>query len=422
MRITVIGINYAPEVTGIAPYTTGFAEGMARAGHDVFVLTAPPHYPEWRIAPGYKHARTPEDINGVQVRRVRLGVPVKSGARGRLLLEAGFAQAVARAHWRRPDLIVTVSPTLLSAAAVIARARMMRVPCGVVVQDLYGKGVVETGALNGPLAKSAARFEGAVLNGATGVAVIHDRFVDTVAALGVDRSKIDVVRNWTHIASTEEAPGIDIRAHFGWRPDEILAIHAGNMGVKQGLDNVIEAARLASRDGEGTSRVRFVLIGDGNQRAFLEERARDVGSVEFIDPLPDREFRRVLSAADVLLVNEKPGVGEMAVPSKLTSYFASGRPVVAATDAGSGAAQEIEGSGAGKLVPSGDPPALLSAVREVGSDKQRAARLGANGQKYAATTLSADEAIAHYANWCHAIAARGPVVRTPSRPLDPVAP
>lgn len=406
MKITVVGINYAPEVTGIAPYTTGLAEGMARAGHDVSVLTAPPHYPEWRIAAGYEKGRKPEEINGVHVRRVRLGVPVRSGARGRLLLEAGFAQAVLRARWRRPDLIITVSPTLLSAAAVIARARMMRVPCGVIVQDLYGRGVVETGAMSGPLAKAAARFEGTALNSATGVAVIHDRFVDNVEALGVDRSKVEVIRNWTHIgAHIEPTDTGDVRAAYGWHPDEILAVHTGNMGVKQGLDNVVEAARLADARESGRP-VRFVLVGDGNQRAHLEESARNVSRIEFVDPLPHDEFRRVLSAADVLLVNEKPGVGEMAVPSKLTSYFISGRPVVAATDANSGAAYEVTASGAGRLVPSGDPEELLSAVVEIGNDPATASRLAANGRAYATSTLSAAKAIEHYDAWCHTLVAR----------------
>ncbi|WP_235734314.1 glycosyltransferase family 4 protein [Mycolicibacterium austroafricanum] len=400
-----MGINYAPEVTGIAPYTTGFVEGMVRAGHDVFVLTAPPHYPEWRISPGYEHVRQAEEINGALVRRVRLGAPVRPGARGRLMLEAGFAQGVVRARWRRPDLVVTVSPTLLSAAAVIARARLTGVPCGVVVQDLYGKGVVETGAMSGPLAKAAARFEGTALNGANGVAVIHERFVDNVVALGVDRSKVEVIRNWTHIApEVEVAPAADIRASLGWQPNEIVAVHTGNMGVKQGLDNVIEAAKLASA--AGGPRVRFVLVGDGNQRARLQERARNVAQVEFVDPLPESEFRRVLSAADVLLVNEKPGVGEMAVPSKLTSYFVSGRPVVAATDPSSGAAHEINASGAGHLVAAGDPAALLSAVITVGSDSEAAARLAANGRTYALSTLSAAKAVDHYDEWCQSLVAR----------------
>lgn len=407
MRITVIGINYAPEVTGIAPYTTGFAEGMAAAGHDVYVVTAPPHYPEWRIAAGYeKNSAATTLINGVRVRRVKVRVPATPSPRGRVLLEASFAQAAVRAPWQHPDLVVIVSPTLLSAAAALAKARMMRVPCGVIVQDLYSRGVVETGALKGPLAGVAARFEGAVLGAANGVSVIHDRFVDNVVNLGVDRAKISVVRNWTHIAQEANVgSSADLRASYGWKPDEIIALHSGNMGVKQGLENVIEAAKLEGEIGNSADSVRFVLVGDGNQRRVLEEQALGVPNLDILEPLPEDQFRSVLNAADVLLVNEKPGVGEMAVPSKLTSYFISGKPVVAATDASSGAAHEIELSGGGVLVPPGDPAALLRAVRTIGRDNATAERLGASGRDFAVNTLSSATAVERYESWCRSLVA-----------------
>ena len=407
MRITVVGINYAPEVTGIAPYTTGFAEGMARAGHQVNVVTALPHYPEWRVTPGYERAYgAPTRINNVRIRRVKLHVPANPSPRGRVLLEASFAQAAVRVSWDRPDLVVAVSPTLLSTAAVLARARFMRVPSGVIVQDLYSSGVVETGAMSGRLARVAARFEGAVLGSATGVSVIHDRFVGNVVGLGVDRSATNVVRNWTHIAEqVDDQPVADVRAAYGWKCDEIVAIHTGNMGVKQGLENVIAAGKLESENDERGAKVRFVLVGDGNQRKSLEQLARDVRQVEILDPVPENEFRQLLAAADVLLVNEKPGVGEMAVPSKLTSYFVSGRPVVAATDLNSGTAHEIELSGGGRRVPPGDPAALLNAIRDIGADKQAAGRLGAMGRRFATSTLDAEIAMGRYEDWCRSLVA-----------------
>ena len=101
------------------------------------------------------------------------------------------------------------------------------------------------------------------------------------------------------------------------------------MGVKQGLENVVEAARLA--DSQLDNRVNFILMGDGNQRSALEIRAKGIRSLQFLDPVPDEQFQSMLADSDVLLVNERPGVEEMSVPSKLTSYFSAGVPVLAAT-------------------------------------------------------------------------------------------
>ena len=105
--------------------------------------------------------------------------------------------------------------------------------------------------------------------------------------------------------------------------------------------------------------IRFVLMGDGNQRRLLQQSAKGVQRIEFKEPLDAEDYRQVLACADVLLVNERPGVGEMAVPSKLTSYFSAGRPVLAATDADGVTAGEIRDAGAGVVVPAGDPAALL---------------------------------------------------------------
>ena len=157
VKITIVGINYFPEVTGIAPYTTGMAEGLAAYGHEVNVVTGLPHYPEWRVYDGYRSQRSyREIINGVTVDRLRHYVPEKPSPRDRIRMEASFARAALAAGFERPSVVIAVSPALLSTAGVVAAARLKKVPVGVVVQDLYGKGVVETGAMGGKTADLAA--------------------------------------------------------------------------------------------------------------------------------------------------------------------------------------------------------------------------------------------------------------------------
>lgn len=411
MRVTIIGINYAPEVTGIAPYTTGIAEGLAERGHDVTVITGLPHYPQWRVAEEYRGVgRCTEVVRGVTVHRVGHYVPDEQSTMGRIRMEASFGSAVARHKWDDPDVVITVSPALLSAAPVVARARLSKTPVGVIVQDVYSKGVVETGAVGGRSAAATARLESAVLRSATGVAVIHPRFADSLAEIGVHSADLAVIRNWTHIddAAAAGAPSA-VREKYGWQPNETIVMHTGNMGVKQGLENVVAAGKLAG-DAEADDRdIRFVLIGDGNQRRMLDAVARDAEAVQLIDPLPDGEFRAALAAADILLVNERPGVGEMAVPSKLTSYFAAARPIIAATEPTSGSAEELRASGAGLVIAPGDPEALVESVRQLAGDEQTRRRFGSCGARYARERLGAANAVAQYEKWVSDLAspARG---------------
>ncbi|MED5812398.1 WcaI family glycosyltransferase [Mycolicibacterium sp. 050232] len=409
MRVTIIGINYAPEVTGIAPYTTGIAEGLAERGHDVTVITGLPHYPQWRVAEEYRGVkRCTEVVRGVTVHRVGHHVPAEQSALGRIRMEASFGSAAATHKWDDPDVVITVSPALLSAAQAVLRARLSRIPVGVVVQDVYSKGVVETGVAGGRSAVAAARLESTVLRLATGVAVIHPRFVDSLAEIGVNGDDLAVIRNWTHIEGAAPASGsAAVREKYGWRAGETIVMHTGNMGVKQGLENVVAAGKLV--DGTQAGDIRFVLIGDGNQRRMLDDVARDAVAVQLIDPLPDDEFRAALAAADILLVNERPGVGEMAVPSKLTSYFVAAKPILAATEPTSGTAEELRASGAGLVIPAGDPEALVESVRHLAADEQSRQRFGSCGAQYARERLGAANAVAQYEKWVGdlASAARG---------------
>jgi colanic acid biosynthesis glycosyl transferase WcaI len=95
----------------------------------------------------------------------------------------------------------------------------------------------------------------------------------------------------------------------------------------------------------------------------------------------------------------------MAVPSKLTTYFMTGKPVVAATDQSSAAAAEIHAAEAGVVVAPGDPRALLEATLAIGSDKSAAAQYGEAGKRYSQNVLDRSAAINRFDEWCRDLAA-----------------
>ncbi|WP_307317317.1 glycosyltransferase [Microbacterium sp. SORGH_AS_0421] len=383
LRTLVFGLNFPPEATGISPYTGGLASGLAERGHLVRSVVAHPHYPAWKVDAGYGQWIRQENYSGVAVQRLRHYVPRRPSPVPRALSEVTFGLRQMLIRWGRPASIIAVSPALLSSALVRLRALAThrRTPFVVWVQDLYGLGVLETGQGGGLAARAILAVERWLLRSATTVVVIHDRFADRVHEdFGVPRERIAVVRNWSHLPPLPPVDAGAVRRAYGWADDEVIVVHAGNMGVKQGLRYVVEAGRLAKVRRE---RVRFILVGDGSQREELKEQIQDSPTTtELMAPLDNRSFGDVLQAADVLLVNELPGVAEMAVPSKLTSYFASGRPVLAATDAAGITAQEIAMAEAGITVPAGDAEAILSGAKRLASSGEESARLGANGRRY----------------------------------------
>lgn len=399
MKVLILGINYAPEPTGIAPYTTGLAKGLACRGHDVRVLTGCPHYPQWQRDTSGGSLRTDEWVDGVRVRRLNHTVPKGPSWTQRLAMEITFGLQLLTSTWGDPDVVICVTPPLLASAMAVTRARAARrgLPVGVVVHDLYGRGVTEIGATSARTASLVTRLESATLRSADGVTVIHPGFVtDLIDGLGVDPRKVREIRNWNHVKPPDPAASNAFRRRHRWSADETVVLHAGNMGHKQGLENVIAAAKLADREHRS---VRFVLLGDGNQRAALQSAAAGVTRLQFLPPVSEEDFPAALGAADVLLVNERRGVAQMAVPSKLTSYFMSGRPTLAATETSGLTAGEIVDSGAGIRVPADRPDVLLREALRLGADRELARTLGEAGVRYCAARLSSDAALDSYERW-----------------------
>lgn len=389
----MLGLNYPPEPTGISPYTGAMARGISARGDVTRVLTAHPHYPRWKISDGYGQWTRNETDRGIQLTRLLHYVPKRPSGLRRALSEMTFGARLAGAQWGRPDVIVAVSPALISTAMARARSLITHraTPFVVWVQDLYNLGLSETGQADGAIVKAMSVIEGWVLRKANRVVVIHERFAQRVHDdFGVPLERIDVIRNWTHLPPTEPVDRESARQRFGWDANETIVLHAGNMGIKQGLDNVVDAAQLAA---DVESPVRFVFLGGGSERARLIERASGNDRAIFMDSLPDDEFAAALQAADVLLVNEKPGVAEMAVPSKLTSYFSAGRPVLAATDEAGITAEELHRAAAGVVVPAGDPQALLDAALALRANPDAAKQYGENGRHFRATVLDESTAI-----------------------------
>jgi glycosyltransferase involved in cell wall biosynthesis len=238
---------------------------------------------------------------------------------------------------------------------------------------MSGKGIAAvTSAIEWRLAKGADR-----------IGVVATGFSSFLESAGVNPSHLQHLPNWCHIQRTHRPTAL-VRQRLGWAADRTIVLHAGNMGAKQALENVIDAARLAQ---SVRPDILFVLMGDGSRRRDLEVLARGAENLQFLDPQPSDAFPDVLAAADVLLVNERATVRDMSLPSKLTSYFSAGRPVVAAVRSDGTTAAEVERSGGGEVVPPGDPRALVDAVTALAEDSRRAAALGACGSKYAAEYL-----------------------------------
>ena len=388
--VLVVGINYSPETTGIAPYTTAVAEHLAASGHRTTVLTGFPHYPAWRHEPSERRIRAVESMGGVRVLRRRHYVPPSQSALRRGVYEGTFLLHGLMSRPERPDVVLGVVPSLSGGLLARLFAARAHAPYGLIVQDLMSPAAQQSGIRGGHrVARATAALERWGVARATAVAIASESFRPYLADLGVSDARIVAFPNWVHMALPSDNREL-VRAQLGWPLHTTVVLHAGNMGLKQGLEQVVAAARQAD---ETRQDVLFTLMGDGSQRSALESLAANVSSIQFLPFQPEASLPGVLGAADVLLVSERATVVDMSLPSKLTSYFAAGRPIVAAVPDQGATASEVRRSGAGLVVPVGDPGSLIGAVAHLQTDRASAEVLGHAGRNYASAALGESAAM-----------------------------
>ena len=205
-RVLIVGINYWPEPTGIAPYTTGMAEYLAEEGAKVTVLTGVPHYPGWRVPSHYRRRLVArERRHGVDVLRLWHSVPREMTAPRRAGYELTFlTHAMMRGLGEHPDHVLASTPALGGALAAASVARRVGCPFTLVVQDLVALATEQSGIKGGGrLTAATARLEGIALRAATTVAVVSNSFIPAVEAYGVASQRIALLRNWIHITPTK---------------------------------------------------------------------------------------------------------------------------------------------------------------------------------------------------------------------------
>lgn len=384
----IVGINFYPEPTGIAPYTTDLARWLSHNG-SVRVITGIPHYPWWEKALGFTDTKDQLTFPELSIHRMKHYVPKSPTNFKRLLMEVSFGIKAALRLDLNARCVILVSPGLVSSALTLLwlRWRGSRAKTVLWVQDLYTQGILEIGGKTSISLRFLQAVEGWVCRSVDKIVVAHDSFAKAIAQLnGNQESSVLTIRNWSQF---KFSPKTKVnRASFELaREDERLVVHIGNMGVKQGLENVIEAAKLADLD---SSKVRFLLVGDGNQRGKLTALAAGCKSITFLPPVDDAELVRILSHADLLLVNEKPEVKQMSVPSKLTTYFQTNIPVLVCAERESNAAQEVLRGNLGFWVNSGDARLLLDRINSI--DLRYGNILAKKAKKYSLETLSPEVA------------------------------
>lgn len=371
MRVIIWGINYAPEPTGISPYTTDLAEHLHVRGVNVQVVTGFGYYPAWQKSPEDRGQLYRTDrINGVPVHRCWQYVPKKLSTFKRVLHEAtfGVSSLLKALFLPRADVYVVISPPLGLGVVAWIVSRLKRSRYLFHVQDLQpdsaaGLGMVKAGGFL-RLMYACERF---AYKQAAGVSGISMGMMDAFAAKGVPERKTFLLPNWLRGAGKVPPQALEMtrfREAHQIPSHALLAVYSGNLGRKQGLDVLLDAAEILAGRAVLGRPVVLIVAGDGADQATLSDRLkqRPLHNLRLLPLQSAANYQIMLRAADVALVTQMPGTGQVCFPSKLLSVLSAGLPVITTADETSDLARAVREGGFGVNVPAASPEPLAAAL------------------------------------------------------------
>jgi colanic acid biosynthesis glycosyl transferase WcaI len=325
-------MNYAPEIAGVGRYTGDLSDYLSQHHVDVEIVTAVPHYPGWAVPAGFQNRFSVESSQRTRITRCPLFLRADMSGIWRLLAPLTFAiMSAPVAVWRilttRPEVVLCVEPTLFAAPIALFAAKLVGARTVLHLQDLEIDAAFAVGHLASRpwLIRLAQFFERLCLKRFDRIVTISHKMAERIKEKGVAQDRLFVVRNWVDLERIKPA-GISVsyRDELNLPRSAFVVLYSGNLGPKQGLTVVIEAARRL----RGIQNLLFVIAGDGPSKASLIAAAAGLDNVRFLPFQPRERLGQFMSLCNLHVLPQLAMAGDLVLPSKLGAMLASGRPIV----------------------------------------------------------------------------------------------
>ncbi|MBL7185121.1 MAG: glycosyltransferase family 4 protein [Phycisphaerae bacterium] len=396
MHILYLHQYYATRkgMTGTRSYE--FARHLVGKGHRVTMITSGLANREFTVPDGRQCAEFEAD--GIHVVAIaaayndpQLGTNM-SGWR-RMLKFYQFARLAARSGkgLAKPDVVFATHTPLTVGLAGLALGRYFDVPFVFEVRDLWPEALVNVGALKNPVGIWwLQRMASKIYAGARHIVALSPGMKEGIVSAGVPDGKVTVIPNASDLdLFRPDTDGSSQRERLGLG-DRFAAIYFGAMGLANGLDYVIEGARILAE--RGNDQIVLVLHGSGGKRAELQKMVRDLKltNVIFSDPVPDKtEVARIVAGCDVCMTIYRAAKEHTWSPNKMFDALAAGKAVVINVPGWLG--ETIENNNCGRSLDPHSPQALADVLEELAADPQLCRQMGKNARSLAEREFARDK-------------------------------
>lgn len=403
-KILILSLVFPPDSVSTAQIVGNLAQDFKSYGHTVNVLTTSPHYNRDLDAESRQPLRKfwgsalkLSDYHGIPV--YHSAIPRKaSNVIARLLGWIGFHLLSTFAGMiliSRPDIIIAPSPPLTIGLSAWFLAKFFRVPYIYNVQEIYPDIAIKLGALKNPLLILFFRVvERFIYMKSAKVTVISSGMKKNLSAKCVPPEKIAVVPNFVDLREFWPLPKENSFSRRYGLDGKFVVSYAGNLGPAQGLDTIIEAARILRSE----HAIQFLMMGDGMLRDRIRQWILDLGITNFLllDYQPYSIIPMVYAASDINLVPQASQTGLEAIPSKVYRIMACARPVLAVTDTDSDLGTLVRSTGFGAVIPPGSATSLVQSILGAYRDQKSWQEKGLIGRRHVEVNYTREIVSARY--------------------------
>lgn len=308
---------------------------LVKRGYKVTVLTGIPNYPQGDFYEGYGYKQNRrENWNGIDIIRL----PIKPRKKGKINLALNYLSFVTKGYlWNLKNdinadevFIYEVSP-MTQALVGVKYAKKHKVKCMMYVTDLWPENVeIVLGIHNKLFLNSIGIMVDYIYKNCDKILTSSRSFIDKIESRNVSKDKIEF---WPQYA--EDFYKKEQRIEMLEIPNDNIKnfTFAGNIGTAQGLDVLVEAAKLLKKD---NIKVRFNIIGNGRYEEELKEKIKSELVEEYFNFIPRKPAEMIpkyFAWSDAALITlSKSEVYAMTIPAKTQSCLACGIPIMVSAD------------------------------------------------------------------------------------------
>ncbi|MEW5725797.1 MAG: WcaI family glycosyltransferase, partial [Thermodesulfobacteriota bacterium] len=300
----------------------------------------------------------------------------------------------------RPQVVMVIEPTVFCAPQAWLTARLSGAKAWLHIQDLEIDAAFALGILpSSLLSRIISGLDSWLMRRFDRVSTISRGMMARLKSKGVPPERMFFLPNWadTERMQPDYEKAKDFRRKHEIGPEDFVVLYSGNLGLKQGLEIVLEAASELKDE----NRLLFILCGDGPAKTDLETKAhqKNLTNVRFLPVQPNEDLAAMLSAADVHLVIQKRGAADLVMPSKMTNILAVGGLAVITADENTELGRLVKDNpGIAVLIEPESSDALIQTLRNLISPGEKRGGPVAAARKYAEEHMDREAVLGRFHN------------------------